>query len=184
MDFRLLLLSYSKATTTLQGGIGRKKSLNFGLVILRKAIITVNFVSSILNVYLSQKLQLGTFPDNLDFVLKLIANFFRAQGEWRMLIFDGFESHLNLELIEFCLNHKIIPFCLPAHTSHILQPLDVGVFSAVQKYYGQEVTALRVPIDKNNFPNLVARARLKAFSKQNIASGFRATGKIIFFYTL
>lgn len=94
-----------------------------------------------------------------------------------MLIFDGFESHLSLNLIEFCLNHKIIPFCLPAHTSHILQPLDVGVFSAVQKYYGQEVPWLRVPIGKDNFPTLLAQARSKAFSKANIASGFRATGK-------
>lgn len=94
-----------------------------------------------------------------------------------MLIFDGFESHLNLDLIEFCLNHKIIPFCLPAHTSHILQPLDVGVFSAVQQYYGQAVSGLRVPIGKDNFPILLAQARSKGFSKTNIATGFRATGK-------
>lgn len=94
-----------------------------------------------------------------------------------MLIFDGFESHLSLDLIEFCLNHKIIPFCHPAHTSHILQPLDVGVFSAVQMYYGQEVSRLRVPIGKDNFPTLLAQARSKAFSKANIASGFHATGK-------
>lgn len=53
-----------------------------------------------------------------------------------MLIFDKFGSHLNLELIEFCSNYKIITFCLRALMSHILQPLHVGVFLAVQNYRG------------------------------------------------
>lgn len=100
----------------------------------------------------------------------------RSYNEWRLLIFDGFESHIDLKLIEFCLEHHILPFCLPAHTSHVLQPLDVGVFSALEQYYGQEVNKLRIPIDKNNFPNLLAHARRKAFSQKNIASGFRTTG--------
>lgn len=93
-----------------------------------------------------------------------------------MLIFDGFDSHIDVNLIEYCLDNKIIPFCLPAHTSHVLQPLNVGIFSPLTKYYGQEVNKIRVPIDKNNFPNLLARARRKAFTKKNIDSAFRATG--------
>ncbi|RPB16234.1 CENP-B protein, partial [Morchella conica CCBAS932] len=100
----------------------------------------------------------------------------RSNGEWRLLIFDGFESHLQLEIIEFCLDNKIIPLCLPSHTSHVLQPLDVGVFSPLKKYYRQEISKLRSPITKNNFPNLLALARQKAFSVSNIQSGFRASG--------
>lgn len=101
---------------------------------------------------------------------------YRANGEWRLLIFDGFESHLHLELVEFCLDNKIIPFCLPAHTSHVLQPLDVGVFSAMKTYYRQEVSKLHIAVTKNKFPNLFAAARKKAFTLNNIQSGFRATG--------
>lgn len=93
-----------------------------------------------------------------------------------MLIFDGFDSHICIELIEYCLDHQIIPFCLPAHISHVLQPLDVGIFSPLKKYYSQQVSNLRVPIDKNNFPNLLAHARKKAFSPKNLESAFRATG--------
>lgn len=74
------------------------------------------------------------------------------------------------------MDHKILPFCLPAHTSHVLQPLDVGVFSALSTYYKQEVNLLRVPVDKNRFPDLLARSRKKAFTEKNIAAGFRATG--------
>lgn len=112
------------------------------------------------------------FPNS--FILLIFIN--RAYGEWRMLIFDGFDSHICIELIEYCLDHRIIPFCLPAHTSHVLQPLDVGVFSPLKKYYVQEVSNLHTPVDKNNFPNLLARARRKAFSPKNIESAFRATG--------
>lgn len=43
-------------------------------------------------------------------------------------------------------------------------------------YYAQEVNKLRVPVDKDLFPNLLARAHLKAFTLANIQAGFRATG--------
>lgn len=108
--------------------------------------------------------------------MKISTNYNRSYGEWRLLIFDGFESHLNVELIEFSLQKKILPFCLPAHTSHVLQPLDVGVFSAMQKYYSQEVLNLRVAIDKSKFPEIFAKAHEKAFTASNIAAGFRRTG--------
>ncbi|RPB08977.1 CENP-B protein, partial [Morchella conica CCBAS932] len=100
----------------------------------------------------------------------------RSYGEWRLLIFDGFESHLLPETIEYCLDTKIITLCLPAHTSHVLQPLDVGVFSPPQKYYKQEVNLHRHSIDKATFPDLLARARSKAFTSSNIAAGFSASG--------
>lgn len=93
-----------------------------------------------------------------------------------MLIFDGFESHIQLDLLEFCLDNKIIPFCLPTHTLHVLQPLDVGVFSPLKTYYRQEVSNLHTAITRNEFHNLLAAARKKAFTLKNIQSGFRATG--------
>lgn len=47
-----------------------------------------------------------------------------------MLIFDGFEGHLKPAVINYAIDnhHDIILFCLPVHTSHKTQPLDVGVF--------------------------------------------------------
>ncbi|RPA98386.1 hypothetical protein L873DRAFT_1041108 [Choiromyces venosus 120613-1] len=32
-----------------------------------------------------------------------------------------------------------IPFCFPTHSSHLLQPLDVGLFSPQQYYYVTEL---------------------------------------------
>lgn len=92
------------------------------------------------------------------------------------MIFDGFESHLHLELVEFCINITIIPLWLPAHTSHVLQSLDVGVFSTLKTYYIQEDSKRHVAVTKNKFPNLLAAARKKAFTLDNIQAGFQATG--------
>ena len=54
-------------------------------------------------------------------------------GAWRLLMVDGHASHITIEFMEFCLTVNIIVYCLPAHFTHLLQPLDVGLFSPLQK---------------------------------------------------
>ena len=56
-----------------------------------------------------------------------------------VLFMDGHASHLTLQAAEFCAEHQILLYCLPAHLSHILQPLDVGVFSSMKEAWGKEV---------------------------------------------
>ena len=45
-----------------------------------------------------------------------------------LLVYDGHRSHDTLKIIDLAISHGIILFCLPPHTTHMLQPLDVGVF--------------------------------------------------------
>ena len=47
-----------------------------------------------------------------------------------LLIQDGRGSHVSIELIELARANNIHLLCLPAHTTHVLQPLDVGVFKS------------------------------------------------------
>ena len=49
--------------------------------------------------------------------------------------FDGHKSHINIPVTEWAKINNIILFVLPAHTSNILQPLDVGCFGPLQKIY-------------------------------------------------
>jgi hypothetical protein len=56
-------------------------------------------------------------------------------AEWRMLIFDGHSSHMTIEFINYCWECKVIPFLLPLHTTHLLQPLDVGVFQLMKQHH-------------------------------------------------
>lgn len=71
---------------------------------------------------------------------------------------------------------------MPAHTSHLLQPLDVGCFSPLKTAYRHEVTELArqgvFHIDKEEFLYLYPRVRTTISTEKSIQSGFRATGLI------
>ena len=45
-----------------------------------------------------------------------------------VMFFDGHYSHLGIPLILKARSYGIHLFCLPPNTTHILQPLDIGVF--------------------------------------------------------
>ena len=47
-----------------------------------------------------------------------------------LLVLDGHGSHITIDVIEYARENKIHMLCLPSHTSHVLQPLDVGVFKS------------------------------------------------------
>jgi hypothetical protein len=106
------------------------------------------------------------------------------RGEKRLLILDGHGSHVTLEFSDFCDVHDIVLFCLPAHTTYLLQPLDVGLFSPLQKYYGKFVEyyylATNVGISHSQFLPIYKKARAKAYTRENIESGFSKTGIVPF----
>ena len=58
-----------------------------------------------------------------------------------LLLIDGHKSHLTLECIDLARKNQVILLCVPPHTTHALQPLDVAVFKALKAYFSQ---ALRV----------------------------------------
>lgn len=63
-----------------------------------------------------------------------------------LLIYDGHKSHVALSVIEWAKAHNII-LVLPAHCSHILQPLDVGCFRPLAEFKIIPVTNTCVSID-------------------------------------
>ena len=50
------------------------------------------------------------------------------KGGWWLLLLDGYGSHCTYEFLNYCEDRNIVVFCLPAHTTHFLQPLDVVIF--------------------------------------------------------
>lgn len=56
-----------------------------------------------------------------------------SDDEHVLLIFDGHHSHLTDELYDLGIKYKIDFYKLPSHTTHKLQPLDVGCFGPMQK---------------------------------------------------
>jgi hypothetical protein len=101
--------------------------------------------------------------------------------KWRMLIVDGHASHVTTKAIKFCLAHKIILLCLPPHTTHILQPLDVGLFAPLSALYKKGVRersrfSIDYSIDKVDFLEIYRSAREEAFRESNISKAWMAVG--------
>jgi hypothetical protein len=71
---------------------------------------------------------------------------------------------------------------MPAHSSHLLQPLDVGCFSPLKRAYGRLIEdKMQLSfnyIDKLDFLEAYPQACIAIFSSENIKSGFSATGLI------
>jgi hypothetical protein len=106
----------------------------------------------------------------------------KANGKHRLIILDGHRSHLTLEFMEYCSEHLIILLCLPAHTSHLTQPMDVSVVSPVKHWFRLEVQAYlrngEVRVPKAEFMWIYTQTRPKAMTDKNIKSGFKAAGLI------
>ena len=61
-----------------------------------------------------------------------------------VLLFDGHTTHIDVETSRLCKDNVILLYCLPAHTSHITQPLDVGLFKPLKVNWAHVVDAFRV----------------------------------------
>jgi hypothetical protein len=99
----------------------------------------------------------------------------------QLLILDSHGSHEVLGLLEEAVKENIIVVALPPHTSHHLQPLDKSVFGPFAKAYDRACTELlsenpHLLINKATWPRVFNAAWSKALTKENIVSGFRATG--------
>jgi transposase len=100
---------------------------------------------------------------------------------WRILLLDGVKSHVNEDLMQLAASNNVRLHYLPAHTSHITQPLDVGVFhvlklrfrEGIRKYADIPSTA---PISKQHFLEEYKIAHEKAMTEKNIRSAFKTSG--------
>jgi len=111
----------------------------------------------------------------------------KAAGEYRLLICDGHDSHITAEWIAHCIDNDILLMILPPHSSHLTQPLDVGVFGPLKKHMAWEIEPLIrlgvLRIQKVEWLTAFVRAHDKALCAKNILSGFRGTGIYPFLLT-
>jgi hypothetical protein len=108
----------------------------------------------------------------------------QSVGGYRLLVLDGHESHHSDKFEEYCKEHSIITLCMPAHSSHILQPLDVGCFSPLKKAYAQQIEDMMrahiTHITKDDFFPAFHAAFNIAMTESNIQGGFRGVGLLPF----
>ena len=98
-----------------------------------------------------------------------------------LLIMDGHGTHMSIELIELARANDVHLLCLPSHTTHILQPLDVGVFKSFKSNFSKACSKYLAAhpgrvITSDKLASLVAEAWPFSLSPLNIMSGFKKTG--------
>jgi len=106
----------------------------------------------------------------------------RTVGTHRLLVLDGHGSYVNPEFNQFCIDHQIVVLCILAHLLHLLQPLNIGCFSALKQAYRYGVKQIMAGgvnhINKHEFLPLYRQARQTALYQNNIQAGFIATGLV------
>ena len=98
-----------------------------------------------------------------------------------MLILDGHGSHIDLEFLWLCKQNKVELLFLPAHSSHVLQPLDLSVFSVVKRFYRQQIQELSclndaAPVKKERFITSYHKARENGITERVVRAGWAAAG--------
>jgi hypothetical protein len=106
----------------------------------------------------------------------------KAGNRRRLLIVDGHSSHVNLKFLEFADSKRILVMILPPHSTHRLQPLDVGLFSPLARAYTNGINKITqqslgmTSMSKRLFWGVFREAYSKSFTPANIMSAFAKPG--------
>ena len=106
----------------------------------------------------------------------------KAGNRRRLLIVDGHSSHVNIRFLNYCDAHRILVLILPPHSTHRLQPLDVGLFQPLATAYSKHLNNITskslgmVSMSKRMFWRIFKAAWKDSFTPKNIMSAFEKPG--------
>jgi hypothetical protein len=102
------------------------------------------------------------------------------RGDYRLLFMDNHPSHIGFDFVNYCQNHRIIPWAIPPKLTHLLQPLDGHPFQAYKHYYrrynnrtmqwGGSVK------EKADFLRQLHAIRLETFKETTVRHSFKHCG--------
>ena len=114
---------------------------------------------------------------------KWFQNFLEAIPPMRpvLLIEDWHSSHITMDIIELARRNDIHLLCLPSHTTHVLQPLDIGVFKSFKSFFSKACHKYIIShpgrvITTDVIASLVGEAWPQSVTPLNIMSGFKKSG--------
>ncbi|XP_063232471.1 uncharacterized protein LOC134536610 [Bacillus rossius redtenbacheri] len=102
-----------------------------------------------------------------------------------LFFIEGHSSHLTLHTSKFCAEHGIVCVALLPNSTHILQPMDVGVFKPLKSGWKKAVHEWRIERISNNedttlnnkdFAKLLDDTINKCIQPKHLESAFRACG--------
>ena len=98
-----------------------------------------------------------------------------------LLLLDGHSSHYNPRLLRTAAEKGVILFCLPPHTTHLLQPLDNGAFSSLKNHWQRECQQFYAKhpgkvLNRRNFMSVFHKAWIHGMTISNVMASFRSVG--------
>ena len=104
----------------------------------------------------------------------------QRDNEHHLIRLDDHTSHISLDLVEWAKQQKIILFILPAHFSHILQPLNVCCYGLFQRMVNSTchkfMRETSASVNRYNICELSCKVYSKALTAGNLHSAFMRTG--------
>lgn len=103
----------------------------------------------------------------------------RAGGKNMVLVLDGYGGHIQYPFLQLMKDNRIVVIALPAHTSHVLQPLDITVFAAYKSFLEEELHRASRFLSKLNYFTVgrcISNAYAKEFVAPTISSVFTRAG--------
>lgn len=102
-------------------------------------------------------------------------------GAHRILMVDGHSSHIDPDVVKKALDHNIYLICLSPHSTHIMQPLDVGCFGILAKEYKKTYQEWHYEepyreVNKEHFWTILVKARQATYLSQVLESAWKAAG--------
>ncbi|KFX88861.1 hypothetical protein V490_07366 [Pseudogymnoascus sp. VKM F-3557] len=102
------------------------------------------------------------------------------QGNPTLLLLDSHISHRSDDFLILTAEHYIILLAFPSHLTHVLQPLDVGIFQPYKHWHKQAVLrAIREVDITYNLPLFMrdlSQMRERTFKDSTIQSAFQKAG--------
>jgi 4-hydroxybenzoate polyprenyltransferase len=100
---------------------------------------------------------------------------------WRILILDNLGAQLTAKFMYTAWKNRVQLIYLPANSTHLTQPLDVGIFGPLKSHFYQETRGFAslntsAPVQKQRFIEAYNVAREKASTFENIRGAFRGAG--------
>jgi hypothetical protein len=117
-----------------------------------------------------------------DWFKKICVPYLKSKPGKKVVIGDNLHSHFSEEVFRLCAKYETEFVCLPVNSTHKLQPLDVGFFAVMKKWWRRLLNenlaenAEHNALAKNIFPGMLKTLMEKLNHRELLPAAFRACG--------
>lgn len=123
-----------------------------------------------------------------DWFISLFLPHLKKQHGKKVIICDNLSSHINEHILKLCHENEISFVCLPPHSTHLTQPLDVAFFRPLKGNWRKLLSEWKESpngnsestLPKRHFPGLLKQLMesIEPSKAENLRAGFKKCGVV------